>query len=668
MIHLHSRSEGAGVGASAGTGKRKRAASRGVSGVTKRKRIEEELVWSLENMLEQNRKQQQDSAKRKKKKATKRERDNNNGDARVTCGEEDALAMEYLTQHHEGNIEAAKLMVMASLSGGEGRLCCDGTRLCLLRLCATLLKPLFHCICTAMKMRKCEEKRWVKRRPKTPAVNSSSSWRSVYERVVFPPEDSILGQLQDDSDDSHRKYAVDADNNHCHYRKDSDADNNVDITIETDDLKGAWRSILACGKSIERQLLGELPGDKNKKPLLSTLLTFVGSSYGIPLPETCFGTHHVMIEEVANNMLFILENIQQAQDVQAKIRDKISSESGDGVDSDALLKFLDSECASVPIRLPEVETLYQCRRVVAEWESRLTSLLDTKDESSGDEGTLVSLEEVEHLRDEAKAHGYLSKAVVQLGTRIKRANELRVRILEWKNSFVCGGKGSLKTLGALLKEMNRVKLGFAAAFEIVEFEKASNAWIDRANVAIRSKISYSEIQALIAAANDIPVDLSEYLDKLKTRAQSAEQWLEALETVVPLCQNKLEWLKNLHPSLYNGDQVYLHELSSEGNRIPVDVDEAKILQVALDAKNWTAKSQKWIPTAEESKKAKLEDLRDHLDKVLSFRSRLPLSDSERKEWSPDGEKEVAEIVDAADTWFENVRSYLVFALYDEIEN
>ena len=119
MIHLHSRSEGAGVGASVGTGKRKRAASRGVSGVTKRKRVEEELVWSLESMLEQNRKQKQDAAKRKKKRMAKR--DNNNHDARVTSGEEDALAMEFLGKHDKGNVEAAKFMVMANLSGGEGR-------------------------------------------------------------------------------------------------------------------------------------------------------------------------------------------------------------------------------------------------------------------------------------------------------------------------------------------------------------------------------------------------------------------------------------------------------------------------------------------------------------------------------------------------------------------
>ncbi|KAL3925773.1 MAG: hypothetical protein SGILL_000191, partial [Bacillariaceae sp.] len=636
MIHMHSRSEGNNaVGASSGTGKRKRAASRGVKGIKrKRKDADEELVWSLETMLETNRKQQHQqheaAARRKKKRAQRNSGNsssgNNSNDAmRLTCGEEDAVAMEYLGQYHEGNVEAAKFMVMANLSGGQ-----------------------------AIKMRKCEEKRWKKKRPKSPAVNTSGSWRSVYERVAFPSEESVLGQMQDDPIP---KYTFDSNKNSTVQRKYSDASHGVDITIETDDLKGAWRAILACGKSIERQLHGELPG--NRKPLLSTMLSFVGNSYGLPLPESCYGTNHVMVEEVANNMLFILENIQMAQEVQAKIRDKINNGSGEGVDSDGLLKFLDSESAAIPIRLPEVESLYDSRSVVTEWESRLATLLDTKDDGSGDEATLVQLEEVGHLRDEAKAHGYVSKAVVQLITRINKAHDLRDRILQWKESFARGGKGSLKILAALLKEMKRIKLGFAEASEIVEFDKMSNNWIDTANVAIRSKMAYSEIQALISTADKIPLDLSEFLEKLKTRAQSADQWLQALETVVPLREDKLEWLNNLHPSLYNGDQVYLHELSSEGNRIPVEVPEARILQVALDAKNWTAKSQKWIPSAEESKKAKLEDLRDHLDKATAFRARLPLSESERNQWSPEGEKEIAKIVDSADDWFEKVCSVLL---------
>ena len=83
-------------------------------------------MWGLENMLEQTRKQKQDAVRRKKRKAPKR---GSNG--RVTCGEEDALAMEYLGQHHDDNVEAANFMVMANLSGGEGKLSNESTRVLL---------------------------------------------------------------------------------------------------------------------------------------------------------------------------------------------------------------------------------------------------------------------------------------------------------------------------------------------------------------------------------------------------------------------------------------------------------------------------------------------------------------------------------------------------------
>jgi hypothetical protein len=476
----------------------------------------------------------------------------------------------------------------------------------------------------------------------------------MYERVAFPPAASFLGQLQDDSKP---QYTVDANADaKAIFQKDWDTNYHVEIALETDDLKGAWRSILACGKSVERQLNGELPGEK--KPLLSTLLSFVGNAYRLPPPESIFGTHHVMVEEVCNNLIFILEHIQGAQEVQAKITDKVFNEAHEGIDSDGLLKFLDNVYETLPIKLPDVESLYSSRVIVVEWEARALLLLDLKDEDLGEPRLWSSLENAETLHDEAKSHGYVSKVFVQLVQKIRKAYDLRGRILQWKDTFINGGKGSLKTLSALMKEVNRIRLGFAEAKEVLEFHQMAESWIDRANVAIRSKISLHEINMLITAAEEnVPLDLSEWLEKLKTRVRSANLWLEALENVVPfkhLCHNTIEWMGNLQSSLHNGDQVRLHELSSEGNRIPVDVDEAKILQVSLDARNWSAKALKWLPSTPDSKKGKLCDLKEHLEILSSLRKRLPLSDPDRAIWSPEGAKELSDIVDATDAWFEKV--------------
>jgi len=158
------------------------------------------------------------------------------------------------------------------------------------------------------------------------------------------------------------------------------------------------------------------------------------------------------------------------------------------------------------------------------------------------------------------------------------------------------------------------------------------------------------------------IDLSEHIDKLKTRVRIGEEWLDALNEFVP-CKNtakdnKLETWEKLQVALQNGNLSRLHELSSEGNRIPVDIVAVKLLQLALDARNWTVKAQKWIPNHADSKKGKLCDLREHLEKVSHLRSKLPFSEDEREQWSPYGELELSSIIMAADSWLEKNTRFL----------
>ena len=90
MIHLHSTET---------TGKNNRASRGGV----KRKRAgNEELVWSLENVLEGF-------------------QEKNEGIDRCgMMGEEQAVVLEHMKQCYDGNVEAAKLNILVNLSGGQG--------------------------------------------------------------------------------------------------------------------------------------------------------------------------------------------------------------------------------------------------------------------------------------------------------------------------------------------------------------------------------------------------------------------------------------------------------------------------------------------------------------------------------------------------------------------
>jgi hypothetical protein len=93
MIQLHNREA---------PKKRSRAPRSGV----KRKQVqdEEELVWSLESML-----QSQHEEKQRHRSAV--------------IGEDDACTLEYLHLRHSGNVEAAELNLLVDLSSGRGKEC-----------------------------------------------------------------------------------------------------------------------------------------------------------------------------------------------------------------------------------------------------------------------------------------------------------------------------------------------------------------------------------------------------------------------------------------------------------------------------------------------------------------------------------------------------------------
>jgi hypothetical protein len=481
----------------------------------------------------------------------------------------------------------------------------------------------------------------------------------MYQSSTFPYVRTVLGQLQDDTEPLYVK-----DTTTTPMLDDTlDEHTDVNLVLEPDDSKGAWRSILACGKSIERQLKSESLGLGDQKPLLSTLLTFVGKAYSLPTPESCFGTHHVMIEEVSNTIIFILNHVKKAQNFHAKIRDKMFDESQGGIDSDDLFKFLDTEYSALPIRLREVDKLYQFRDIIVQWESRLLQVLSVTEEDVEYANIKMYLSFAEKMQQEARGHGYRSKALVQLTSRINKAYDLRDRILRWKCAGAQGKMTTIKTVSGFVKEAKRIKLFSPEVQEMFECHRLVEEWIDRANIAIRSKISLDEIKNLIQRGEEMPLDLSEYIDKLKTRVRIADDWLEALEEIVPFKSDgctRLQIWQNLETSLQNGSHSGLHELSSEGNRIPVDVVAVKLLQLALDAKNWTGKALKWIPNNIDSKKGKLCDLREHLDKVSFLRGKLPLPEIERKRWKPAGEYELSVIIVAADSWIEKVRLQIHF--------
>ncbi|CAJ1967160.1 unnamed protein product [Cylindrotheca closterium] len=549
-------------------------------------------------------------------------------------GEDMAHSMAFLHYYHNGNAKAANMRLFTNLTAGK----------------ASKRRKL-------VKLKRLQQK-------KLPSIQSSESWRRVYEQTQLM---SIIDHLEQTASIPYALQQQRLPQNQSTAKEGSNGDVIMLDAAETskDDLKEAWTSILSIGRSVKDQLDGwETAGSKtktDKKIACSALLAFIRNAYRLEPPEVCFGSNHVMIEEVSYCLLAILEHIESARSAQAEIRDKLYQESiTTGSDSDALQKYVQELCKVLPIRLDEVSLLEEFRDVVIEWEGKLASSRETtnKDDEGGD------LEAAKQMALEARSHGYVSKEMIDLQVKIEKSRELKQKILEWKQLCDEGNGGTMRTVSALAKELKKLKLDFAEKRDFLEFYTVVQNWLDRTNIAIRSRMSFVEVRALLTQGADFPLDLAEYVGKLKSRVSSAEAWLERLEDLVPCPKtasgehDMLEWSKGMRSALHDGQQGLLQDMVSDGSRMPVEVEALKVLQVEIDAKNWISKAQKWLPINEDSKKGKLVDLKDHIERAHNLRERLTFSGDRKSSWELKGEAELTAIVDAADSWLHQYKPFV----------
>jgi len=463
-----------------------------------------------------------------------------------------------------------------------------------------------------------------------------------------------------------------------------------------------------------------------------------------------------VVEAIDVTMRSLLDACRTAQQEQARLLDLWYEE---GIDADVLRKHLDAlqmssskvaggsaaanttklsptAPASLAVQLDIIPNLRQQVQVVTLWQSSVDTLLKAcsgNGSSSSDPETngkdcdkelrqarndLILLEK---KLAEARNHTIRSKVLVALENKLERAYQLRDKIRKWQQStFVTSAcnsgdedsvnstassslsnskdKESLKFVSSVVRDITRLKLVFPETVSMLEFHRLQESWVDRATIAIRSRISLQEIKSLIQTGQDLPVDVSDYLEKLLSRVSVAEDWLERFQKAVPPPPSKshnkdatqstkdkdnsvddnysgnlrnispLQWMERIRQELNTTEgRSELHYLANEGIRIPVDVDFVKLLQVEMDARNWTAKVKKWLPTCNtaadnnsgNNKKGKLEDLREYQSKGVALREMLVLlSEEERKAWVLEGESELSEIVDAADDWLDSYDDYL----------
>ncbi len=234
----------------------------------------------------------------------------------------------------------------------------------------------------------------------------------------------------------------------------------------------------------------------------------------------------------------------------------------------------------------------------------------------------------------------------------------------------------MKTIGSMIKEANRINLGFPELSLLSKVHRNAEEWMDRANVALRSKISLVELESLVETGEKMPLGLTTTLEKLKSRFKQACEWIMELKEQVPCplesvspsgCNldagNRAEWLLRMRQVLQNGEDedvaAALVTLSAEGSRLSVEINIWQLLQTAIDARNWSQKAKRWVPSSgDQFRRGKIEDINDHLDGSNAISSRANALTDGKCDWDLEYAKELQSIVDEADDWFERVSTFL----------
>jgi hypothetical protein len=423
-------------------------------------------------------------------------------------------------------------------------------------------------------------------------------------------------------------------------------------------MKDVWRSILAYGQAMERAVSTEQNGNR---PHMREVLSFLSHAYELPvLPEDCFGPRHVCVERITECFHSLLDHVLQARASIAELLD-FMYQNEQGIDLDALGKLLDDLPQTCPLQLEEEVLLHSQLKSSLAWQQRVNELSSSCDNVDGDDDLLLAI----NLVREARAWVVRSRGVVELEKRIEKAMQLEEKVQEWERACT----GTVKNVSALIKEAARISLASASVRRLLKFNRELEMWVDRANVAIRSRISLSEIESLMSRAESMPLCLDEFLEKLRSRVQLARAWIQELELEVPRVSTEgteaMSWMKDIRHALMDekkdGTYNRLMDLCAEATRIPVEMGLVKMLQIEIEAKSWRQKAEKWIPrNGDDGRKGKIEDIRDHLEKAQALRDGLPVEN--RQDWFLEYEDDLKAIVDSADKWFDDVSTELTLQL------
>lgn len=454
-------------------------------------------------------------------------------------------------------------------------------------------------------------------------------------------------------------------------------------TEEIEKAKTIWKSLLAYTTDVLSKFgRGAENNNGESKPSLSDLLDLVGKAHALPTPEEAFGRRDPSARTMSENMNSIIDAIDTGRDCVAKIL-KYLKDDGEGIELEDLKKSIQEIEQSCPVSLSELDTVKRQIEEATLWEETMDSNVNrgadsdaSDDDAGGDTITekKCTLEKVERLLSKGRNLTLRPRSLVRLQYRVERAHVLRRRIVVWDEARNQEDPQNIKFIATLIKEANKVDLAFPELLTLTGVHKKAEEWIERASIAARTTISLEELETLVSTGESLPLNVSDVLEKLQKRLKQAQEWIMCVSEIVPSSDDNIVWLKRFRNALEDSDSAtQLTNMISQGSRIPVDMNCMKLLQIEIDARNWSMKARPWIPENLESsdetgvpqKRGKIDDVEEHLDRASTLRDRLWFSDEEKSQWVLDGESELSRMLEMAETWFDKVSFtlYLLFGLH-----
>lgn len=228
----------------------------------------------------------------------------------------------------------------------------------------------------------------------------------------------------------------------------------------------------------------------------------------------------------------------------------------------------------------------------------------------------------------------------------------------------------------MIKEANKINLSFPELSILSKVHKNAEDWVEKAQIAIKTRVSLCELDALVRSGVNMPIDFADVLAKLQSRYEQACEWISTLRDIIPCPSEHVsrsaleldplirdEWFERMMDALMaSEDEVRVSnilELSSQGLRLTVEVDLLGLLQVAIDARNWSMKSKRWIPTlsGDHWKRGKFEDIEEHLKQADIIRDKRKAMTGRKSWWNLYYEQELEGILNAAEQWLNTVSRY-----------